>query len=115
MAENKLPLTEQEQAEIEKKANQLLEEKDSESRTRTYKGWFGKIITAGLCGWTMFQLYYNTLGAMSAINLRAFHCMFLLVFTFLLYPITKRENTSESCRISSIWCLSLSRSDALAI
>lgn len=92
MSENKLPLTEQEQAEIEKKANQLLEEKDSESRTRSYKGWFGTVITIGLCCWTVFQLYYNTLGAMSAINLRAFHCMFLLVFTFLLYPITKREN-----------------------
>lgn len=80
-----------EQSELEKKAQALLEEKDSESRIRTYTGAFSKAVTVGLCLWTAFQLYYNTIGAMSAINLRAFHCMFLLVFTFLLYPMRKSE------------------------
>ena len=69
----------------------LLEEKEAESRTRSYSGPAGTAITILLCVWTVFQLYYSTFGVMSAINLRAFHCIFLLAFTFLLYPTYKRE------------------------
>lgn len=91
MSENLTPKAENEYADIEQKAQALLEEKDSEARMRTYTGLFGKLVTVGLCVWTVFQLYYNTIGAMSAINLRAFHCIFLLVFTFILYPMHKKE------------------------
>ena len=50
------------------------------------------IITVFLCAWVIFQLYFSTLGAMNAVTLRAFHCMFLLLFTFLLYPATEKQN-----------------------
>ena len=96
MSENLTNAVDSEQNELEKKAQALLEEKDSEARTRTYSGWFGKAVTVGLCMWTVFQLYYNTIGAMSAINLRAFHCIFLLVFTFILYPAYKTEKRKRT-------------------
>lgn len=96
MSENLTNAVDSEQNELEKKAQALLEEKDSEARTRTYSGWFGKAVTVGLCLWTVFQLYYNTIGAMSAINLRAFHCIFLLVFTFILYPAYKTEKRKRT-------------------
>ena len=67
-------------------AQKLLEEKDTDSRTRTYSGPMGKIITVLLCIWVGFQLYFSTVGMISAVNLRAFHCIFLLLFTFLRYP-----------------------------
>ena len=77
---------------IDEKAQQLLEETDADSRMRDYKGTWEKIIVALLIAWAGFQLYFSTIGIISAMNLRAFHCMFLLIFTFLLFPITKKEN-----------------------
>ncbi|MDO4204648.1 MAG: TRAP transporter fused permease subunit [Selenomonadaceae bacterium] len=78
-------------AELEKKAQAMLEEKEADSRMRTYTGPLGKLIVGMLCLWTVFQLYFTTIGSISAINLRAFHCIFLLVFTFLLFPTYKKE------------------------
>ncbi len=78
-------------ADTEQTAQELLEQTDSDSRTRTYTGATGIAVTVLLCAWTAFQLYFSTVGIMSAVNLRAFHTMFLLLFTFLLYPAHKRE------------------------
>jgi len=36
-------------------------------------------------------LYFNTLGVMDAITLRAYHALFLLMFTFLFYPCFDKE------------------------
>lgn len=74
------------------KAQELLEETDVDSRLRTYSGPFAILITIGLCVWTLFQLYYTTIGAISEIDLRAVHCIFLLSFTFILFPSKKKEN-----------------------
>ena len=74
---------------LEEKAQQLLEEKEAESRTRTYTGPAGTAVTILLCLWTVFQLY-STVGPISVVNLRAIHCIFLLSFTFLLYPTYKK-------------------------
>lgn len=89
------------QENIEAKAQQLLEEKEAESRMRNYHGFMGKAIVGLLCLWTIFQLYFTTVGAISAINLRAFHCMFLLTFTFLLFPTYKKEKRKRS--LPPIW------------
>ena len=66
----------------QQKAQELLEEQDADFRMRVYTGPMNRLIIILLCVWTCFQLYFTTLGAISAINLRAFHCMFLLLFTF---------------------------------
>lgn len=105
MSENKPLLSASEQGALEQKAQQLLEEKDSEARTRSYTGPFDKAVTALLVIWTIFQIYYNTVGAMSAINLRAFHCIFLLCFTFLLFPGTKRERRRRA--LPPVWDMGL--------
>ena len=81
---------------LDAKAQQLLEEKESEARMRTYKGPMAKILVLLLCVWTAFQLYFTTLGAISTINLRAIHCIFLLLFTFLLFPTYKKEKRVRS-------------------
>lgn len=86
-----------EQTASEAKARELLEEKEADSRTRIYSGPTGTIITVLLIIWTLFQLYYGTsIGVMSAVSLRAFHCIFLLIFTFLLYPTYKHEKRSRT-------------------
>ena len=89
------------QAELDKKAQELLEEKEADSRMRTYLGPMSKIIVVLLCVWTVFQLYFTTLGAISAINLRAFHCIFLLLFTFLLFPTYKKEKRVR--KLPPVW------------
>lgn len=87
--------------ELEERAQQLLEEKEAESRIRTYTGFTGSAITVLLCLWTVFQLYYSTVGLISAIHLRAIHCIFLLTFTFLLYPTYKGEKRVRS--LPPVW------------
>jgi len=82
--------------ELDAKAKELLEEKEAESRMRTYTGPFAKVVTALLCVWAAFQIYFTTIGTISAINLRAIHCIFLLMFTFLLFPTYKKEKRVRS-------------------
>ena len=77
------------QEQLDKKAQALLEEQESEARMRTYKGPMSKIIILLLCVWAAVQIYFTTLGVISAIDLRAIHCIFLLLFTFLLLPTYK--------------------------
>ena len=94
---------------IDKKAQELLEENDVDARMRTYKGPLAKLIVVLLCVWSAFQIYFTTLGAISAINLRAVHCIFLLLFTFLLFPTYKKEKRIRT--LPPIWdiaCIALS-------
>ena len=100
MEENKETI-QQEQAAINAKAQQLLEEKEAEARTRTYTGASGTALTILLCLWSVFQLYYTTVGIISAIDLRAFHCIFLLSFTFLLYPSYLKERRIR--KLPPVW------------
>lgn len=95
--ENREPETQ----ELEEKAQKLLEEKEAESRTRTYEGVMGTILTVLLCIWTVFQLYFTTFHPMTAVDLRAFHCAFLLCFTFLLYPTYKKERRVR--KLPPVW------------
>ena len=50
------------QAALDKKAQQLVEEKESEARMRTYQGPLAKIIVVLLCVWAAFQVYFTTIG-----------------------------------------------------
>ena len=88
-------------AELDDKARKMLEDKDADSRMRIYEGLLGKAIIVLLCVWTAFQLYFTTIGAISAINLRAIHCIFLLLFTFLLFPTYKKEKRRR--KLPPIW------------
>lgn len=100
MEENR-EITRQEQEAVNAKAQQLLEEKEAESRIRTYTGPMGTLLTILLCAWAVFQIYYTTFGVISAVNLRAFHCAFLLCFTFLLYPTYKKEKRLR--KLPPVW------------
>lgn len=100
MEENQTPDI-QEKAELEAKAQKLLEEKESESRTRVYTGPMETVITVLLCLWAVFQLCFTTFLPMSAVDLRAFHCIFLLCFTFLLYPTYKKERRTR--KLPPVW------------
>lgn len=99
--EIRLEEVEADKKELDRKAQQMLEDKDADARMRTYDGFLGKALIALLCVWTVFQLYFTTIGAISAINLRAIHCMFLLLFTFLLFPTYKKERRRR--KIPSVW------------
>lgn len=79
-------------SEIEENAQRLSEEKDADLRIRSYEGAFNIGVMFLLTVWALFQLYYNTFGVMDAIVLRAYHAMFLMLFTFILYPGYKKEN-----------------------
>lgn len=99
--EIRLEEVEADKKELDRKAQQMLEDKDADARMRTYDGFLGKALIALLCIWTAFQLYFTTVGAISAINLRAVHCMFLLLFTFLLFPTYKKERRRR--KIPPVW------------
>lgn len=99
--EIRLEEVEADKKKLDRKAQQMLEDKDADARMRTYDGFLGKALIALLCVWTVFQLYFTTIGAISAINLRAIHCMFLLLFTFLLFPTYKKERRRR--KIPPVW------------
>lgn len=92
---------EETRGELEKKAQQMLEDKDADSRMRVYEGPLKWAIVILLCAWTLFQLYFTTIGAISAINLRAIHTIFLLLFTFLLFPTYKKERKRR--KMPPVW------------
>lgn len=73
------------------KAQELLEEKESESRVRKYSGPVSVFVTGLAILWSIFQLYTASFGVLDAIKLRSWHILFLLMMTFLLYPAFKKE------------------------
>ncbi|MBQ4608868.1 MAG: TRAP transporter permease, partial [Clostridia bacterium] len=77
--------------ELDVKAQKLMEEKDSESRTRVFTGPMSKVLTGILIIWTLFQVWANTFGMIGAVKLRTAHIMFLLPLAFMLYPTYKKE------------------------
>ena len=77
--------------EIEEKAQQLMEETDSDSRTRIYVGVMDWILTVVLVGFAVFQVWANLTGTLGAVKLRAAHVMILLPLAFILYPTFRKE------------------------
>ena len=81
--------------ELEEKAQHLMEETDSDSRTRTYVGVMDGILTAVLVCFAIFQVWANLTGTLGAVKLRAAHVMVLLPLAFLLYPTYRKERRTR--------------------
>lgn len=64
---------------------------------RQYEGLFHHAIVFLLCLWAAFQFYAVTVGAVSAVVLRGMHTLFLLLFTFLLFPAFRTEKIMRRC------------------
>lgn len=73
------------------KAQELLEEKEADSKLRSYPGFLGHVVTVLFLVWSVFQIYATTVGKIDAMRLRTWHLLFLLMFTFLLFPTYKTE------------------------
>ena len=82
--------------ELEEKAQHLMEETDSDSRTRTYVGVMDGILTAVLVCFAIFQVWANLTGTLGAVKLRAAHVMVLLPLAFLLYPTYRKERRTRN-------------------
>lgn len=78
-------------SELDARAQQLMEDKDAESRTRILTGLLDKAFTAVLIIWAVFQIWINTFGTLGAVKMRTAHIMFLLPLAVTLYPTFKRE------------------------
>ena len=89
----------------EVKAQELLGEKEPDSKLRTYKGPLGQITTVLFLVWAVFQVYANTLGSIDVMALRTWHLFFLLGFTFLLFPTYTKEKRTRA--IPPVWDLAL--------
>ncbi len=76
---------------LEKKAQELVESKEREARTRYYSGAMALIISTVAVCWAIFQLYATSFPFLDALSLRSFHIMFMLVLAFLLFPAFERE------------------------
>ncbi len=70
----------------DKEREELVKAKDSEARVRTFSPRWDKIITIIAILWGLFQVYFSTIGIISAIDLRVIHILFLSTLVFLLYP-----------------------------
>ena len=86
---------------LDQKAQNLIEEKDSDSRMRVYTGPMASAVSAILVIFTLFQLWANLTGTLGAVRLRTAHIMFLLPLAFLLYPTWKRERRGR--KLAPVW------------
>lgn len=89
------------QAELDNKAQKLVEEKDADSRLRVYVGPMEKILVGVLLIWAVFQVWANMFGTLGAVKLRTAHIMFLLPLAFTLYPTFKKERRRR--KIMPVW------------
>ncbi len=80
-------------AAIANEAQNLLEKKESELRFRNITGNYGKVVSAICIFWSLFQIYATTFSPFDAISLRAWHILFLIVLSFILYPAWKNVNS----------------------
>ncbi|MDR1242932.1 MAG: TRAP transporter permease [Deltaproteobacteria bacterium] len=78
-------------SEIEKRAFALVEEKESESRTRSFAPPWSRIISVLAVSWALFQLYFALFPVLDALRLRVWHIIFMLTLAFLLYPAWRKE------------------------
>lgn len=69
----------------------LVEIEEKSLNSRNYIGIFGKIVVLLAIVWTLFQLYMSSVGVMDAVKFRAWHLGFLLLFSFIFYPATKKS------------------------
>ena len=83
-------------ADLEQKAQRLVESKEREARTRFYTGPWAVLIAALAIVWSVLQLYATTFPFMDALRLRAWHIMFMLVLAFLLFPALQREKRART-------------------
>ena len=88
-------------AETDRKAQELMEETESDSRTRTYVGWMEAALTVVLAGFAFFELWANLTGTLGAVKLRTAHIMILLPLAFLLYPTYRAEQRCR--RMPPVW------------
>ena len=86
---------------LDQKTQNLIEEKDSDSRMRVYIGPMATAVSAILVIFTLFQLWANLTGTLGAVRLRTAHIMFLLPLAFLLYPTLKRERRGR--KFAPVW------------
>lgn len=82
--------------EEERKAQELLEEKEPDSKLREFTGPLAHITTILFLIWSAFQIYANTFGSIDVISLRTWHLLALLGFTFLLFPTYPTEKRVRS-------------------
>lgn len=83
----------------------LMEEKETESRTRALEGALGVAFSVILVAFALFELWANTVGTLGTMKMRMAHILFLLPLTFMLYPSYRKQN--RRCRRLPLWDLAL--------
>lgn len=71
--------------------NEEVNKYQTEARIRKYIGPMKYVFTGLSIFWVLFLMYFNSIGSMEAILLRAWTLGFLFIFTFLLFPASKRS------------------------
>ncbi|WP_018922074.1 TRAP transporter permease [Salsuginibacillus kocurii] len=78
-----------------------IEKLDSDAKMRTYTGFMAVVITLICILWAGMMMYYNSIGSMEAIILRAYTLGFLLLLAFLLFPASKRSKGKR--KLPTVW------------
>ena len=84
----------------QKAAEELLAKREKDHSKRVYSGKFSALLGSLFVCWTAFQLYFNLFGGLDAITFRAYHAMFLLCFTFLVFPL---KGEKKARKFPPIW------------
>lgn len=97
------------QTSVDVDVQKLVEIEEKSLNSRNYIGVFGKIVVLLAIIWTVFQLYMSSIGIMDAVKFRAWHLGFLLLFSFIFYPASKKSvGTRKLPTIVDLVCIALS-------
>jgi len=80
----------------QKKAQELLEKFEAESRFHTFSGWLGNLVAGWLVAMSAFQLYAASIGVLTTNIQRTWHLLFALTAVFLLYPSSRKGTKKDS-------------------
>lgn len=72
--------------ELDAKAQELLEKKETEAQIRNTNTFWANFIGIIAIIWSLFQIYYTSFGTLDVIRLRVWHILFLVTLAFLMYP-----------------------------
>jgi TRAP transporter 4TM/12TM fusion protein len=86
-----------------RKAQELLEKYEAESRYRRLSGWRGRIVGFWLIAMSLFHLYAASVGVLTTNIQRTWHLLFALSAVFLLYPWRSKAAKKDSLPLVDIF------------
>lgn len=94
-AEEKTTISMEASEEMQKKSDEIIKKLDKEATTRTFSGFMKKFFFALCILVSCYHLYTATFGPPLTLIHRSIHVSMMLILTFLMYPLCKKDSFTK--------------------